>query len=760
MKIKSCKLGLFSKRLQFVILKKIKMKYVFLIVCSFLSFNLFSQDTLKFNLDFERTRTGKPLPTGWFEWGKYDLSFSEEAHSGKYAAKISSVKSDLGFGSIAYRIPAKYEGSTIKLEGFMKIKEVKDGFAGLLLRIDGDGASLAFDNMQSQNINGTKDWAKYSIELPFPEDGKQIYVAGILVGTGEAWFDDLVLSIDGKDVQTLKEVEKVLPLAALDNEFDKGSGIESITMNEAQNANLELLGRIWGLMKYHHPKVAKGDYNWDYELFRMLPDYLTVKNNKARDQYLLQWISKYGKLPACKDCQSTDEKAFLKPDLAWIKATGLSASLQKKLEQIYQNRHQGAHYYIEMAEGVGNPKFLHEKAYQNMPYPDAGFRLLTVYKYWNMIHYFFPYKHLMDKDWNTALKTYIPRFNAAKDELEYELEAVQMIGDIQDTHANLWGGNNEIMKWKGALYPPVHTRFIENQLVVMDYYNEDLKEKTGLEIGAVITKINGKEVATIVKENQQYYPASNQPTRLRDMSRDLLRSDAKQLDIEYLQDGKTQTKKLDLYDVKELDYYSWYKGSEEKCYKLLEGNIGYITLANIQSEDILEIKEAFINTEGIVIDIRNYPSTFVPFLLGTFFMSKPTPFVKFTNGNVNNPGEFTYTEPLSIPASGITYAGKLVILVNELSQSQAEYTTMAFRATPNSIVIGSTTAGADGNVSKIALPGGLKTMISGIGVYYPNGEETQRVGIVPDIEVLPTIKGIKEGKDELLEKAIEVILQK
>jgi C-terminal processing protease CtpA/Prc len=82
---------------------------------------------------------------------------------------------------------------------------------------------------------------------------------------------------------------------------------------------------------------------------------------------------------------------------------------------------------------------------------------------------------------------------------------------------------------------------------------------------------------------------------------------------------------------------------------------------------------------------------------------------------------------------------------------------MAFRAGDNVTVIGSTTAGADGNTSKIHLPGGLLTMISGIGVYYPDGTETQRIGIVPDVEVKPTIKGIKEGRDELLEKAIKII---
>ena len=127
--------------------------------------------------------------------------------------------------------------------------------------------------------------------------------------------------------------------------------------------------------------------------------------------------------------------------------------------------------------------------------------------------------------------------------------------------------------------------------------------------------------------------------------------------------------------------------------------------------------------------------------------------------NPENPGEFNFDDGLKVGIKrGWSYKGqKVVVLVNELSQSQAEYTAMAFRAGDKTTVIGSTTAGADGNVSRIDLPGGMRTMISGIGVYYPDGTETQRVGIVPDIEVKPTIEGIKNGQDEVLEKAVELI---
>jgi hypothetical protein len=73
-------------------------------------------------------------------------------------------------------------------------------------------------------------------------------------------------------------------------------------------------------------------------------------------------------------------------------------------------------------------------------------------------------------------------------------------------------------------------------------------------------------------------------------------------------------------------------------------------------------------------------------------------------------------------------------------------------------VVGSTTAGADGNVSDFVLPGGLRTMISGIGVFYPDKKPTQQVGIVPDKVVYATIEGLRNGRDEVLEDGIRQII--
>ncbi len=82
---------------------------------------------------------------------------------------------------------------------------------------------------------------------------------------------------------------------------------------------------------------------------------------------------------------------------------------------------------------------------------------------------------------------------------------------------------------------------------------------------------------------------------------------------------------------------------------------------------------------------------------------------------------------------------------------------MARQTVPGAVTIGSQTAGADGNASRIPLPGGIMAGFSGIGVLYPDGGVTQREGIRVDIEVRPTIKGIRDGRDELLEHAVKLL---
>lgn len=736
------------------------MKYAFFgalaLLCTFTST---AQDSKKidFNLDFESTMNGTKLPVSYQEWGKDYLVVTDStvSHTGKKSVLMQKVKDDASFGCVAQGIPAVYKGNTIAIKGWLKLEGVKDGSAGLFLRIDGASGILQFDNMLKEKIAGTTDWKEYAIELPLPEDAEKIYFGALNSGTGKVWADGLELLINGKDISKAKPKVTKLYTADKDTEFDAGSKISSINLTPQKTEDLKVLGLVWGYLKYYHPAVAAGDYNWDAELFRIMPKVLAAKTPQERDKALYEWASSKGKFTTGKSKPNKDAK--LQPDLAWIEKSGLSSELQNFLISLKDAKRPDEGYYIAFYGGVGNPEFKHEKAYADMDYKDAGYRMLALYRYWNMIQYFFPNRHLIDGDWKDVLTEFVPRFANAENETEYKVALLEIIARISDTHANIYGYDNALAAFKGSNFAAAEVIFVEEQALVNHFHDEEKGKLTGLQKGDVITAVNGKPVPEIIKQQLKYTPASNYPTKLRDIAHALLRTNDSVLTVDYTRNGQQLSKTIKTYSTGTINVYSGYQ-KKDTCFKFISPKIGYLYPGTIKNDYLPQILKDIKDTDGLVIDLRCYPSEFIVFSLGNHLGEKNKDFVKFTRGSLKNPGQFTFEDHAAVGGKK-NYKGKVVVLVNETSQSQAEYTAMAFRSA-GAIIIGSTTAGADGNVSEIILPGKLRSMISGIGVYYPDGTETQRVGIVPDIEVKPTLKGMQAGRDEVLEKAIELINKK
>jgi C-terminal processing protease CtpA/Prc len=724
------------------------MKKIFSFAFILLMNILFSQsDAQKFNLDFENVTSGENLPKDWIKWGNYDLNIdSSQMVNGKNSLLIDAPNGD-GFGSVAYALPANFKGKKITLEGFIKYENVADGYVGLLMRIDKDGKSLAFDNMESQKLQGTADWKKYSITFKFHENADQIYVAGILNGKGKAWFDNFKVTIDGQPIESLTPVAKEISIVEKDNEFDTGSKFELTSLNDNQKRNLFVLGKVWGFVKYHHPAIAEGKISWDYELFRMLPKI----DSKNFDTELVQWINKFGTFKTEKKTLPKENEIKLLPNTKWISDTNLiSVELSSLLQKVNTADRDETNYYVKFQGKVKNPDFTNEKVYQEMAYTDSGIKLLSVFRYWNMIEYFFPNRHLMDENWDTVLQEFIPRISETKDKKEYTLTLLELIGKIQDTHANVWGSNKVISEFFGEKVVPIEVKFIENKLVVVKL--QEVYKDANVQVGDIITVINGIKVEDWIKNNLKYFPASNYSAQLRDIAGKILRTNNEtvQLTLETISGNKEVTASTVPYK---------YFKNKPVSHKIINENIGYIYPGTLKEGEINEIMDKFLDKKGLIVDLRCYPSDFIVFSLSKYLLNEKKDFVSFTSTNLKTPGLFTLKKyDYTIGGSNKDYfKGKVIILVNEKTQSQAEYTTMALRVSPNAKVVGSTTSGADGNVSAIYLPGNIFTYISGIGVITPNGSETQRIGIVPDVKIEPTVKGFREGKDEVLEKAIELI---
>ncbi|MEJ0054648.1 MAG: S41 family peptidase [Bacteroidota bacterium] len=354
------------------------------------------------------------------------------------------------------------------------------------------------------------------------------------------------------------------------------------------------------------------------------------------------------------------------------------------------------------------------------------------------------------------LKEFIPNFVNAPSQREYKLAALELIARIHDTHANIW---SEDMT-PGKKFSAVEITFIENKAVVTGFLDEKTSELSGLKKGDIIESINKKSVEDIVKEKLSLTPASNYETQLRDIGLRLLKTDDENLSVTYSRAGFSSTISLATYPPGNINVFKKFNRTDT-CFRMISPEIAYFFGGN--SEKQISPNAFFLNRgyKRPHYRFQIIPIRFLVFSLNEFLMPTSTPFARFSAPSITSPGQFIMKPPIEAGKNNPDYyKGKVVILINELTQSSAEYHTMAFRASPNATVIGSKTAGADGNVSTIMLPGGIRTMISGIGVYYPDGRETQRIGIVPDIEVKPTIKGITEGRDEVLEKAIELINKK
>lgn len=711
-------------------------------------------------LGFENEHSGDK-PGGWFANPPGTVFMDDKIlHSGQWSVRIERNDQSSGeFSVIGRTISWNFSGKSIELRGFLRTENVS-GYAGLWMRQDHGRDMLGLENMAGQQLKGTHDWAEYKITLPVHPETQSLVFGFLMAGTGKVWADDLQILVDGRPVWELAKTPAPTTVLDRDHEFDGGSRVVLSELSPVQIQNLATAGKVWGFLKYHHPLIIAGDRHWDYDLFRVLPAILAAPDRATADAALAKWIAGVGPVKPCACVQLQENNIHLRPRLSWLTDTKLiGAELSATLQSIYANRPVSTkQFYVSEVPSVGNASFDHELSYESIKLPDAGFQILALYRFWNIIEYWFPYRDVVPEDWDKVLIDSLPKVALAQNAEAYQLALMELIARVHDTHANLWS-SLKVRPPTGACQLPVNVRFVENVPVITGYAGQ-VGETSGMKTGDVITALDGVAVTKLVDRWKPYYAASNEPTRLRDIAMQMTRGECGKTTIGISRNNSAMEISAERVPAKDLTGIARWHDVPGETFRLLSKDVAYLKLSTVKQDQAAKYIESAAGTKGLIVDIRNYPSEFMVFALGSLFVDQKTDFVRFTVADLSNPGAFYWGEPLSLEPQQPHYPGKVVILVDEVTQSSAEYTTMAFRSSPRAIVIGSTTAGADGNVSPIPLPGGFRSMISGISVFYPDKKPTQRIGMIPNREVKPTIAGIRAGRDEVLEAAIREIVGK
>jgi C-terminal processing protease CtpA/Prc len=394
-----------------------------------------------------------------------------------------------------------------------------------------------------------------------------------------------------------------------------------------------------------------------------------------------------------------------------------------------------------------------DRKYEDMLYPSREYRLLALFRAWNVIHFFYPYKHLLTRDWDGALTTFLPKFEKAKDAAEYALAVAELSTLVQDGHTNLRGHPELEKRGITGVNAPFEAMELDGVAVVMNVWNAEAAP--GLARGHVIDTIDGKPVAERMKALEPYVTASH-PVHLRHrlLAKALAGPEGSQATLG-VHDAGGQTKQVRFTR----SIQSLQKPKQGEPYRMLADNTGYVDLTRLQTSEVAAMFEKLKGTRAIIFDMRGYPNgtawSIAPYL-NTRKARHAAVFERNVVSAAETNGRYKFIQEL--PKADVPlYRGRTVMLIDERAISQSEHTGLFFEAANGTSFIGSPSAGANGDITDMVLPGGISMIFTGHDVRHVDGRQLQRVGLRPQVYVRPTLQGLQSGKDEVLDKALEYL---
>lgn len=529
--------------------------------------------------------------------------------------------------------------------------------------------------------------------------------------------------------------------------------------------NLETLCRVWGYAKYHHPVFCDTLCRVDVDsaLFALLPKVVHADRD-TRNRHLLDWVRSLGAYTPNR----VDYEQSLAPlelvstvDLAWTRDTILLGCDLSHLLQDLRYAERDENYYLRMGTMENGPGYHYLSLRNERSYPtpqmDSGLNLLTLFRLWNVIEYYAPNRSLTLHPWDEVLSTYIRLVGAETDPVRFSRLYMRLIRELNDGHAVA-----PIEMLFGQRMLPVWPLQAEGRLFV-GYSGDSLLER-----GDEVVAIDGEPISERLELLREYASRSNGASLRQALRYYGLCTRRDTAEVVRRRAGVCDTLRVatvpygsvsPLYDPAQL---------EQPPFRLLADSVGYIYAGTFSREHLAEVGQTLPRTRALIIDLRTYPLKVDGALIALIGQSLCTESVVVRQALYQTlalPGLFYRQEQWLFEDFGEVaarctepYKGRVILLVDEMTQSNPEFQAMAFQSCPQTLTIGSPTSGANGSIVWIPLPGQM-TSFSGIGALYPDGTQPQTVGVRLDVEVLPTAEGLQAGRDEVLERALELARQ-
>lgn len=422
------------------------------------------------------------------------------------------------------------------------------------------------------------------------------------------------------------------------------------------------------------------------------------------------------------------------------------------------------------------------------PYPvDAApetERLAGFVRLWSEVKFNFAFfDQVPDLDWDQVLVDFIPKVQKAETENAYYKVLLECMALLRDGHTDVWGPGRgstrftELCRLPIELGPASGGRAVITAICENENLNGDeLKKKmedANLKLYEEVTHINGKPIRQILEEKiYPYICASTDHVRDLKAIRHLVRGPY-QPEVTVRIRG-LDGKKRDVTLVCGVFYVGTKREIQEFECRELEDGIVYVNLPGFDSKEIVEEFEAIFprvqKAKGLILDVRyngggNSSNGYAiikkltnKMIEGSKWKTRKymPAFRAWGNEEMWHEGENFPIMP-SVPDP---YIGPIVVLIGPHTVSAAEDFVVALHASERATLVGQKTAGTTGQPLVIDLPFGGGARICTKRDTYPDGRDFVGVGVIPDVEVHPTIEALATDEDFILKKGIEVLKSK
>jgi hypothetical protein len=726
--------------------------------------------------DFEKDDVGK-VPAGWVLTtpGCRAEVVKGDAREGDRCVRIQAP-GDAKKGGVAVLVRSvdarPYRGRMVRMRGSVRIEPAGPvDRVQLWLRVDRTGNQMGFfDNMDDRPVRN-RAWGEAEIVGDVAPDAESLVFGILVLGGSPAWIDDIRLEDAGAVPATSKEPARPLTGRGLDN--------------------LVAFTRLLGYVRHFHPSDAAASADWDATAVAGVRAVESAKDPADLAQRLERLFCPLGPTvrvfptggapPIPDDLKPTKDAREI---VAW---DHLGYGNDTQQYQIYSSRRKRWNltegrrpdaapdpadvFRADLGGGVSCmvPLALYADEAGTLPHAataqpnaadrakpapsrhsgdDRATRLADVALAWNVLQHFYPYFDVVTTDWPAALRAALTSAAQDPDGRAFLTTLRHMVAALHDGHGGVYSPAGP----EPSGSPPLAWDWIEGQLVVTRV-GDGVKD---VKPGDIVRSIDGRPVVEALADVERSISGATPQWRrfigLKRLGAGALGSEV----VLELDDAGRPPRAVRLAREPSRPEES----RPPKIHEIRKG-MYYVDLSRIDDNDFRRALPDLERAQGIVFDFRGYPSKLMPNTFFPHLTEKPMTSAQWHVPQVRRPDHegmtFQRQGEWTIPATKPYLGARKAFITDGRAISYAESCMGIVEHYKLGAIVGGPTAGTNGNVNPFTLPGGYRVVWTGMKVLKHDGSRHHGVGIVPTVPVSQTIAGVAAGRDELLEKAIEVV---